>query len=60
MLTEKEKVLAYWEGAREKRKVVSGKNEEGLPMAMLFGLPILASVVVVYFVPEWYTKYPGR
>ena len=26
-------------------------------MAMLFGLPILASVVVVYFLsPEWYTK----
>lgn len=58
MLTEKEKrFLAYWEGAREKESGFGQKMRRGLPMAMLFGLPILASVVVVYFLsPEWYTK----
>lgn len=28
-----------------------------MPMALLFGIPILASVVLVYFIsPDWYTK----
>ncbi|MFT3907802.1 MAG: hypothetical protein QM737_00120 [Ferruginibacter sp.] len=33
------------------------KLSRGLPMACLFGLPIIFSIALVYFLsPEWYTK----
>ncbi len=58
MITEKERqFIAYWEREREWRSKFSNKLMSGLPMAMLFGIPILLSIVVVYFYfPEWYTK----
>lgn len=58
MITEKERqFIAYWEREREWRGKFSNKLMSGLPMAMLFGIPILLSIVVVYFYfPEWYTK----
>jgi glucan phosphoethanolaminetransferase (alkaline phosphatase superfamily) len=58
MITEKEKqFIVYWEAERENRAKFSNKIISGLPMAFLFGLPIILSIAVVYlFFPEWYTK----
>ena len=58
MLSEKDKkFLLRWEREREGQNTVISKLMNGLPMAMLFGLPIILLVFVVYiFFPEWYTK----
>ena len=58
MLTDKEnEFLAYWEAHRIQFKTVQSKFFRGLPMAMLFGIPILLSVAIVYFFsPDWYAK----
>lgn len=58
MLSEKEKqFIAYWEQEREKQSTVRGKIMNGLPMAVLFSLPIILLLFGVYFfLPEWYTK----
>jgi glucan phosphoethanolaminetransferase (alkaline phosphatase superfamily) len=58
MITEKEKqFIVYWEAERENRAKFLNKIMSGLPMAFLFGLPIILSIAVVYlFFPEWYTK----
>lgn len=58
MLTEKEKqFIFYWEKNREAQSAFASKLLRGFPMAILFSLPVLLSVVVVrLFFPEWYTK----
>lgn len=58
MLSEKEhEFLEYWEQNRDAQGEFFSKLLRGLPMAILFGLPILLSVLAVYlFFPEWYTK----
>lgn len=58
MLTEKEKeFLVYWEHNRLEQNKFVTKLLAGLPMAMIFMLPIILSLGVVYFYfPEWYTK----
>ncbi len=58
MLSEKEQAfLHYWQQNREKQNSFTSKLTRGLPMAIIFGLPIILSVVVIYiFFPEWYTK----
>ncbi|MDB5201234.1 MAG: hypothetical protein JWQ27_643 [Ferruginibacter sp.] len=58
MLSEKEEAfLAYWEQNRIPFSSTPSKLVRGMPMAMMFGLPILLSVLVVYlFFPDWYTK----
>ncbi len=49
--------MQYWEKERVKQNTVTSKILNGLPMAMMFSLPILLFVFVVYiFFPEWYTK----
>ncbi len=49
--------MLYWEKERVKQNTVLNKLLNGLPMAMLFSLPILLFILVVYiFFPEWYTK----
>jgi hypothetical protein len=58
MITEKERqFLRYWEQNRDSENSFISKLAKGLPMATLFGLPIILSVIIVrlYF-PEWYTK----
>ncbi len=58
MLSEKEiKFLNEWESAREKESSFISKLLHGLPMACMFGLPVLFSIALVYFLsPGWYTK----
>lgn len=58
MLTDKEKAfIEYWELRRIPYSDPTSKLLRGLPVAFLFGLPILLSVMLVYFFsPEWYTK----
>ncbi|UAY51008.1 hypothetical protein [Ferruginibacter albus] len=58
MLNEREKqFLQYWEQNREFESRFITKLAKGLPMAIMFGLPIILSVIVVrIFFPEWYTK----
>lgn len=49
--------MAHWEMVREKESHFLSKLGSGLPMAILFGLPVILSLIVVYFLsPEWYTK----
>ncbi len=58
MLSEKQlQFLSYWESARERESQAGRKLTGGLPMAIIFGLPIILLVVVVYlFFPDWYMK----
>jgi len=58
MLSKKEKdFIGHWEMVREQEGRFISKLAKGLPMALLFGLPILLSLIAVYFLsPEWYTK----
>jgi uncharacterized membrane protein YqjE len=58
MLSAKEKAFVeYWEKVRESEKSFGRKLIAGLPMAMVFGLPIILFVLVIYlFFPEWYTR----
>ena len=61
MLTEKELAfIDYWEREREARSSFAAKLIGGLPMATLFGLPIILFILVVYlWFPDWYTKISG-
>ena len=58
MLNEKDiQFLRYWERVRDSESTFISKLTRGLPMAFLFGLPIILSVVVVrLFMPNYYTK----
>jgi len=58
MLSQKEiSFLQYWEAHRVPFSSPVSKLVRGMPMALLFGLPIILSVAVVYlFFPDWYTK----
>jgi len=58
MLSEKEKqFMVRWEKVREKERTVSEKIRNGLPMAVIFSLPILLFIFSVrIFLPDWYTK----
>lgn len=58
MLSEKEKAfMQYWERERVRLNKFSNKILAGLPMAIIFSMPILLFVVAVYlYFPEWYTK----
>ncbi|MES2430884.1 MAG: hypothetical protein V4556_08090 [Bacteroidota bacterium] len=61
MISEKEKkFMAYWEASRQKESTFLSKLLRGLPMAMIFSLPIILMVIVVMiFFPEWYMKMSG-
>lgn len=61
MLTEKQKnFIIHWENVRENENTIRRKIIGGLPMATLFGLPIILLIVVVYiFFPDWYMKISG-
>src|ERR1700739_1449579 len=57
LTTREEQFIVYWEKAREKENRFLVKLLRGLPMAIIFSLPILLFVfVVMIFFPEWYTK----
>jgi hypothetical protein len=61
MISEKEKAfLLYWERNRAIENGFISKLTRGLPMALLFGLPIILLVLVVkIFFPDWYMKISG-
>lgn len=58
MLTEKElSFIQYWETYRIAHSSFTSKLLRGLPMAIMFGLPILLFILSVYlYFPEWYYK----
>lgn len=58
MLSEKDQqFLISWEKDREGLSAVHSKILRGLPMALLFSLPVILLIFIVYnFFPEWYTK----
>ncbi|WP_301929545.1 hypothetical protein [Ferruginibacter sp.] len=58
MISEKDKqFMTYWEQVRDSENTFATKIGRGLPMAFLFGLPIILSVIVVrLFAPDWYMK----
>jgi len=58
MLSEKDKqFIIYWEKERERQSGIMAKLLAGLPMAVLFCVPILLFIAAVYlFLPEWYTR----
>ncbi len=57
-MTEKEnQFLTYWEKNRETQSTFISKLLRGLPMALLFALPVLLLVVCVWLLfPDWYMK----
>lgn len=61
MLSEKDKeFITWWEKERERLNNFPAKLLAGLPMAVLFFLPVLLFITAVYlFLPEWYTKVSG-
>lgn len=49
--------MRHWEKIRESQAGFTAKLTGGLPMAVLFCVPILLFVASVYlFFPSWYTK----
>lgn len=58
MLTAREKkFLEEWERDRAAYSSFSSKLLRGLPMALIFSLPIVLFIFVVYlFFPEWYAR----
>jgi len=58
MLKEEEiKFMEYWEAVRDRESRFLNKLTGGMPMAMIFSLPIILSLALVYFIfPEWFTK----
>ncbi len=58
MITEQEqKFIQHWEEVRIQRSSFGNKLISGLPMAVMFGLPIILSVIAIrIFLPDWYTK----
>ena len=58
MLSDSEKkFMQRWETERDRLQSVSGKLISGLPVALLFSLPIIMSVILIWFFsPKWYTK----
>ncbi len=58
MLTAKEtEFMLYWEAHREDHSRFVSKLLRGLPMAIMFGLPIILFILSVYlWFPDWYTK----
>jgi hypothetical protein len=57
LMEEEEKFLTYWENNRDEFSGATSKFVRGLPMACVFGLPILLFIAAVYlFLPEWYIK----
>lgn len=52
-----EEFIAYWETVREDYGKFISKLLRGLPMALVFTLPIFFSLISVFlFSPEWFTK----
>jgi len=58
MLSQKElEFIEHWGSVRQEYAGFGSKMKRGLPMAVLFSLPIVFSIAAVYFFsPEWYTK----
>ena len=58
MLSKKEiDFLQDWELVREKESGFASKLIRGLPVACMFGFPLLLSIIIVYFFsPGFYTK----
>jgi len=49
--------MMYWEKERERHNSIPARIMAGLPMAILFCIPILLFITAIYlFLPEWYTK----
>lgn len=54
---EEQKFIEHWEKVRDEQNTLSYKILSGLPMAMLFALPILLFLVAVrFFFKDWYAK----
>lgn len=58
MITETERnFMQHWETVREPHGQFMSKLMRGLPMAMLFGFPIVLSLLAVrLFAKDWYMK----
>lgn len=59
MLSEDEqRFFAYWQKNREDEARFSRKLLRGIPSALIFAVPILLLLIVIYmFLPEWYSKF---
>ena len=62
MLSEKDKqFILYWEKVRTTEGSFRNKLLSGLPMAILFGMPIILLMLVVkIFIPNWYMKAESK
>ena len=49
--------IEYWELHRDEQNSFQSKLFRGLPVAIMFGLPIILFILAVYlWFPDWYTK----
>jgi hypothetical protein len=58
MISEKDKAfILFWEKNRMAQNTLASKIARGLPMAIIFVLPVILLVLSVWlFIPEWYIK----
>jgi uncharacterized BrkB/YihY/UPF0761 family membrane protein len=58
MLTERETAfITYWKTHRDPHNTLASKLLRGLPVAIMFGLPIILFILAVYiYFPDWYAK----
>ncbi len=58
MLTQREiAFIDYWKTNREAHNGFGSKLLRGLPVAIMFGLPIILFILAVYiYFPDWYAK----
>jgi len=58
MLSEREiAFIEHWKTYREPYNTFGSKLTRGLPVAILFGLPIILFILAVYiYFPDWYAK----
>jgi len=62
MLTEKEiAFVSRWESTRDSEASFRRKLLAGLPMALLFYIPVPLFLISIYlFLPEWYARVSNR
>ena len=54
---EEEKFIKYWNDNRMEYSGFKSKLLRGLPMAPVFGLPIILLIICIYFFfPDWFAK----
>ena len=53
--------MAYWESVRATQSRFVYKFFKGLPFAFVFVIPVIISIITVYFLsPDWFSKFANE